>query len=57
MKIVYEIGPKRIAIGDTEFYLNQPKEVPNDIGEIILKKKTIVFKKVDGETEKVKGKK
>jgi hypothetical protein len=51
MKIVYEIGPKRIWIGPTnnqiEFRLGIPQEIPDDLGDQLLKKKSIVFKKVN----------
>lgn len=50
MKILYEIGPNKIWIGSVnnriEFRVGVPEEVPDDLGEQILKKKTIVFKKV-----------
>lgn len=50
MKILYETGPNKIWIGSVnnriEFRVGVPEEVPDDLGEQILKKKTIVFKKV-----------
>ena len=47
MKIVYEVGPEKIAVGGIEFFLNVPKEIDDEMAEKILAKKTIIFKKID----------
>lgn len=49
MKIVYEVGPEKIEVGGIEFFLNQPKEVEDELAEKILAKKTIIFRKIETE--------
>jgi hypothetical protein len=51
MKIVYEVGPEKIAVGGIEFFLNVPKEIDDEMAEKILAKKTIIFRKMDGVTK------
>jgi hypothetical protein len=54
MKIAYEVGPEKIAVGGIEFFSGIPKEVPDEAAERILAKKIIIFKKIV-ETAKDEG--
>ena len=48
MKIVYEEGPETITMGIAgQFRCGEPKDVSDEIAELLLKKETIKFKNVD----------
>ncbi len=49
MKIQYNDGPEKIAVGGIEFFSGQPKDLPDELAEKILAKKVITFKKVEPE--------
>ena len=55
MKIVYELGPERIWIGDLEFQMGVPKDAPDEIAESALREPTIRFKKVEREGKRIEG--
>ena len=55
MRIVYEEGPETISMGIAgQFNRGEPKEVSAEIAELLLKKQTIKFKKVDEKSSKKK---
>lgn len=48
MRILYEDGPETINMGIAgQFTRGEPKEVPDDIAETLLKKQSIKFKRTE----------
>lgn len=39
-------GPDRIFCGNTRFDIGDPKEVPADLADALLKKTTVIFEEV-----------
>lgn len=52
MKILYEEGPEIITMGIAgQFRRGEPKEIPDEIANTLLKKETIKFRKVKNKKE------